>query len=90
MLLHPWVLAELILGGLSSREQRLLERLPKAPVVAQTEVIEFVHLQRLARRKVGWVDVNLLASARVAPALLWTLNASLQAGARTLRVAVPR
>lgn len=87
VLVHPWVLAELTLGGLAPREERLMERLPPAPVVAYAEVRELIHRRRLSRRGVGWVDVNLLASALVAPAQLWTLDAHLKAAASQLHVA---
>ncbi|MFZ5468194.1 MAG: PIN domain-containing protein [Myxococcota bacterium] len=89
VLVHPWVLAELILGGLSVREQRLLERLPQPPIVAYSEVVELIHRRRLARRGVGWVDANLLASALVTSASLWTLDASLRAAATHLGVVFP-
>ena len=86
VLTHPWILGELVLGGLSSREEHLLDRLPSAPVVPHDEVMAFVRVRRLMRRGIGWVDVNLLASALTASAVLWTLDRDLSAAAEELGV----
>ncbi len=86
VLTHPWVLGELVLGGLSQREERLLERLPTATVVPHAEVMEFVRRRRLMRRGIGWVDVNLLASALTAFAALWTFDGDLARAAEYLGI----
>jgi predicted nucleic acid-binding protein len=86
VLTHGWVLGELMLGGLAEREEKLLRRLPTAPLVAESEVLEFVRHRRLARRGIGWVDANLLASALVASASLWTLDVALAALAAELKL----
>lgn len=83
---HPWVIAELVLGGLSRQEAVLLGRLPTTTLVPHEETMEFIHRRKLSRRGIGWVDVNLLASALVSSAKLWTLDASLAAAATSLRV----
>jgi predicted nucleic acid-binding protein len=83
---HPWVIAELVLGGLSVREEGLLSRLPAVAVVPHGDVLELVRREKLARRGIGWVDVNLLASTRVASATLWTLDRDLDALAAKLGV----
>lgn len=77
VLLHPFVLGELTLGGLSGRESADLRRLPVGPLVAHDEVLEFVSARRLARRGVGWIDVHLLASALVSDAKLWSFDRAL-------------
>jgi predicted nucleic acid-binding protein len=82
VLTHPWVIAELVLGGLSTREERLLERLPALGVVPHGEVLQLVRGRKLGRRGLGWADVNLLASALVGSATLWTLDADLKAAAQ--------
>ncbi len=86
VLVHPWILGELVLGGLSSREEHLLGRLPSASVVPHDEVIAFVRARRLMRRGIGWVDVNLLASALTASAVIWTLDGDLATAAGELGV----
>ena len=42
VLIHPFVLGELVLGGLSAREESLFARLPCATLLAHEEVLEFV------------------------------------------------
>ncbi len=84
---HPFVLGELVLGGLSIREEELFARLPQARLVPHEEVLEFVRRRRLMRRGVGWVDAHLLASALLSSAALWSLDAELAAAAADLRVA---
>jgi predicted nucleic acid-binding protein len=86
-LTHPAVIGELVLGGLSQREQRLLERLPKMAVISDAEVLEFVHHRQLARKGIGWVDAHLLASALAGSAQLWTLDADLAGAAARLHIA---
>jgi predicted nucleic acid-binding protein len=87
VLMHPAVLGELVLGGLSTREQKLLDQLPTAPELASRDVLEFVRARKLARKGIGWVDAQLLASALVAPATLWSFDEPLAKLARALSTA---
>ena len=70
VLLHPWVLGELVLGGLGPRRRESviadLKRLPTSPLVPDEEVLELILTRQLSGRGIGWVDVHLLASALVA------------------------
>jgi predicted nucleic acid-binding protein len=86
VLVHPFVVGELVLGGLSAREEALLARLPAARVAAHEDVLAFVRARRLTRRGIGWVDVHLLASALVAECPLWTLDAELAQAADDVAV----
>jgi predicted nucleic acid-binding protein len=86
VLVHPFVVGELVLGGLSNREQRLFERLPSADSVPHDEVLELVRRRRLDRRGIGWVDAHLLASALTSSAELWAMDADLEAVAVELGV----
>lgn len=89
VLLHPFVLGELTLGGLSDREASLFRRLPEVPVVDHAEIIAFVAERRLTRKGIGWVDAHLLASALLADARLWSADRALISAARSLGVAFP-
>jgi predicted nucleic acid-binding protein len=84
VLVHPFVLGELVLGGLSAREESLFARLPRASVVPHEEVLEFVRRRKLGRRGIGWVDAHLLASALTSSAALWSTDAPLAAAAAEL------
>lgn len=86
VLVHPFVMGEMVLGGLSSKEERLFERLPQAIVVPHGEVLAFVRKRRLDRRGVGWIDAHLVASALSSSATLWSADKALSAAARELAV----
>ena len=87
VLTHPAVIGELVLGGLAATEQSLLGRLPTAMEVSSPELLAFIRSRRLARRGIGWVDSQLLASALVASAKLWSLDRKLSEAATDLRAA---
>lgn len=87
VLLHPWVLGELVLGGLGPRRRSVvadLRALPAAPGVPDEEILELILDRRLSGRGIGWVDAHLLASALVAASDLWTLDRRLAETARNL------
>jgi hypothetical protein len=62
-------------------------RLPYAPAVAHAEVVEFVHTRKLQGRGIGWIDAQLLASALIARARLWTADTRLASLAASLGIA---
>ena len=86
VLVHPFVIGEMVLGGLSTSEEGLIGRLPAADLVPHEDVLELVRRRRLARRGIGWVDAHLLASALTSSAELWAMDADLEAAAADLRV----
>lgn len=89
VLVHPFVVGELVLGGLSTPEEALFARLPSAGVVPHEEVLDFVRRRRLMRRGIGWVDAHLLASTLTCSAVLWSIDADLRAAAADLGVDFP-
>jgi len=89
VLVHPFIIGEMVLGGLSAREEHLFVRLPSAGVVPHEEVLELVRRRRLARRGIGWVDAHLLASALTSAAVLWSVDADLSAVAADLGICWP-
>jgi hypothetical protein len=69
------VTGELSLGNLRQRDPilALLRKLPRAIVASDDEVLHFIKRHALFGLGVGYVDVHLLASARLTPgASLWT------------------
>jgi predicted nucleic acid-binding protein len=75
VLVHPWVRGELALGSLGRRRSAVLAdlaRLPPAPMVTESEVLAMIDARRLSGSGIGWVDAQLLASALVTGAALWT------------------
>jgi hypothetical protein len=87
---HPFVVGELSLGVLRQRDHilGLLSELPTAPVVPDADVRALVERSRLAGLGIGWVDVHLIASARLGRLRLWTLDRRLAVVAQALDVAV--
>ncbi len=86
---HPFVIGELACGSLAQRDDvlALLAALPAARVAAHAEALALVEAQRLHGAGIGWVDVHLLASARLSRARLWTRDRRLHAVAQHLHVA---
>jgi predicted nucleic acid-binding protein len=83
---HPFVIGELACGHLKPRAilTRMLGRLPRVPTVDHGEALQFLEQHKLAGRGVGWIDVHLLASARMADVALWTRDRRMAAVAREI------
>jgi predicted nucleic acid-binding protein len=84
VLVHPFVIGELVMGGLASREEDLFQRLPAALRVSDEEVLAMVKHRRLMRRGIGWIDAHLLASALASSAVLWSADKDLASAAAGL------
>ena len=89
VLCHPLVVGELACGALKRRSEilALLRHLPQAPVVEHEEVLAFVEAHALMGSGLGWLDVNLLASATMAGERFWTRDRRLAQAARRLGIA---
>ena len=83
---HRFVIGELACGTLARRREALsyLDALPQAPLVDHEEVRGFIESHGLSGRGLGWIDVHLLASARLAKLPFWTVDKRLAVAARTL------
>jgi len=88
VLSHPFVIGELACGRLINREEILVlsGALPQAVSASQDEVLLFLESHGLAGSGLGFIDVHLLASARLSEAPLWTLDESLRRAAQRLGV----
>ena len=90
IVVHPFVIGELILGGLPTASEMLddLNALPRATVASNDEVQEFIVKRKLPGLGIGYVDVHLLASAMLtAESSIWTRDKRLLAAAKSLRLA---
>jgi predicted nucleic acid-binding protein len=83
---HPFVIGELACGNLARRTTLLssLSELPQVATVSHAEVLAFIEGQRLMGRGLGWIDVHLLAAARLANLGFWTVDRRLAAAANEL------
>jgi predicted nucleic acid-binding protein len=79
VLVHGSVIGELACGKLAQRAELLglLRALPRAVAASEDEALAAIEMHRLHGRGLGWVDVNLLASALLTPCGLWTADARL-------------
>ena len=71
--IHPMVIGELACGNLRNRTILAhLQLLPQATVATHDEALAMIEQRKLMGRGVGFVDVHLLASAKLSNATLWT------------------
>ena len=89
VLAHPFVIGELALGNLSSRDSVLdsLAKLPQAAVADHEETLTLIARHRLSGSGIGYVDAALLASVKLTPGcLLWTRDKRLGEAAGRLKI----
>lgn len=86
---HPWIIGELACGNLKNRAEiiSLLEKLPGAIQATHAEVMQFIELFALMGKGLGYIDMHLLASARLTGVPLWTLDKNLNKVAIQLKLA---
>lgn len=83
---HPFIIGELACGNITNRNEilSLLKSLPSAPVFEFDEFLFFIDENQLTRIGIGFVDVHILASAKLSDTLLWTSDKKLDSAARNL------
>lgn len=74
MYTHTAVIGELACGHLPNRKQFLddLQLLPRAKEATFVEALDFIERRKLFESGLGWVDIGLLASARLSDATVLT------------------
>ncbi len=83
---HPFIIGELACGNLRRRTEilTLLNDLPRTATVEHDEALAFIDRQNLIAGGLGWIDVHLLASARLGGTPLWTNDRRLATAAHRL------
>ena len=86
---HPFVIGELACGNIQNRKEilSLLKRLPLGPVVENNEFHYFLERNKLMGSGLGFVDIHLLASAKLKRIPLWTADKKLKEAALNLSLA---
>jgi predicted nucleic acid-binding protein len=81
VLTHPWVIGEIALGSIKHRQEVLeaMNELPVVTVAKTDELHALLNAHQLWSRGIGWVDLGLLASARLSHAALWTRDKGMAA-----------
>jgi predicted nucleic acid-binding protein len=80
---HPCVLGELACGSINRRERFLTQlfRLPRLPEARFEQVMALIEKRRLWGKGLTWVDAQVLASALLSGAWLWTRDKRLHQAA---------
>jgi len=83
---HPLIIGELACGRFRDRRAvfGLLHQLPSLGVVSHEEALSFLDAHDLFGRGLGWIDVHLLATARLTSEPLWTRDRDLASACRLL------
>ena len=86
---HPFIIGEIACGNLKNREDvlSLLDALPGTLLSEDHEVRHLIETRELFGRGLGWVDMHLLASARLTGCRLWTFDSSLHCAASDMKIA---
>lgn len=89
VLMHAFVLGELACGNLKNRVEvlRLLRDLPMVQTASDAEVLAFIELRALMGRGIGYIDIHLLAAAKLAGDVpLWTRDRRLATVAAAMKL----
>lgn len=88
VLCHPFIVGEIACGTLKNRSAilSLLQALPSVIQAGHEEVMEFIENYRLMGKGLGYIDIHLLASARLTKVSLWTLDHALNEVSSKLRM----
>ncbi|GFO55649.1 twitching motility protein PilT [Geomonas sp. Red276] len=83
---HPFIIGELACGNLKNRGVilSLLQDLPLVSSAEDHEVLQFIELQNLMGKGLGYIDMHLLVAALLARIPLWTLDKRLDTVAQRL------
>ena len=89
VLCHPFIVGELSCGNLRNRSEiiSLLQRLPGAIQAEHEEVMQFIDNNGLMGKGLGYIDIHLLAAARLTGVPLWTLDKRLLEAVKKLGLA---
>ena len=86
VVVHTLVLGELLLGGLSQKNEDLLTGLERCDIPDPEVIIERIKTPELAGKAIGWVDAVLIVSALKSKYKIATFDNSLQSVARDFDV----
>jgi hypothetical protein len=87
--IHPFVIGELASGRLGNRKQTLadLHEIPRVLVAQENEVLLLIETYKLMGRGLGYVDLHLIASAKLNQVKIWTRDKRMKLAAHDLKIA---
>ena len=85
---HAHIIGELACGNIGNRKEilSLMRALPLAPLIEFNEYLFFIEEHKLNGKGIGFVDIHLLASAKLAQIKLWTTDKRLNSAASYLGI----
>jgi predicted nucleic acid-binding protein len=85
---HPFVIGELACAHIKNRSEilSLLQSLPVVPSIDPNEYLYFINQNSLYGSGIGFVDIHLLASARLLNLPIWTADKRLRDVAVVLKL----
>ena len=85
---HPHIIGELACGNIKNRQEivSLLQALPQISLVEFEEFLYFIDQNQLHDKNIGFVDIHLLASAKLDQLPLWTADKRLQSASAELNL----
>ena len=85
---HPYIIGELACGNIQNRQEimSLLQALPQTSPVEFEEYLFFIDQNQLYGKGIGFVDIHLLASAKLTQIPLWTADKRLQSASAELNL----
>ena len=77
---HEFIIGELACGNIKNRQEffGLFSTLPRVKTCLSDEIIYFIENNNLYEKGIGYIDMNLLASALVSNVKLWTIDKKLK------------
>jgi predicted nucleic acid-binding protein len=89
--MHPFIVAEISLGSLKNRKQRLadMEALLEVRVAQLSEVRHMIEAHALYSKGIGLTDAHLIASCLLTPGTqMWTRDVAMEKVAKPLGILV--
>ena len=78
---HPFIIGEIACGRIENRTEilTLLKSLPQSSMVDHDEILIFIENNHMMGLGMGYIDIAILASAKLSSMSLWTLDKKLKA-----------
>ena len=85
---HPHIIGELACGNMKNRQEiiSLLQALPQISLADFEEFLFFIEQNQLHGKGIGFVDIHLLASAKLGQLPLWSADKRLQSVSASLNL----
>ncbi|MFC1670239.1 PIN domain-containing protein [Spirochaetota bacterium] len=78
VIIHPYILGELLLAGLSKTNEDLMKSLNFCNIIKENDIYEFIKKYEAYTYGMGWVDINLAASIFANSYELFSFDSNLQ------------